>query len=75
MNTTRMPGFTAEASIYRSCARYGGDPTSELGRSEEGMIQPALWMQTFCERFGSVRMCCWVWDGGDFVMKSTVFWP
>ena len=64
----RMPGFTAEASIYRSCARYGGDPTSELGRSEEGMIQPALPIQVFCQPSGEINwiMCCWVWDGGRY---------
>jgi hypothetical protein len=75
MNTMRMPGFTAEASIYRSCARYSGDPTSELRRGEEGIIRPALWMHTFCERYGSVRICCIVWDGGQYCFESTVFWP
>jgi hypothetical protein len=63
----RMPGFTAEASIYRSCARYSGDPT-ELRRGEEGMIHPALPIRTFCVPSGEigVKMCCWVWDGGHY---------
>ena len=71
MNTTRMPGFKAEASIYRSCAHDSGDPTSALRKGDEGVVRPALWMDTFCERWGSVRMCCWVvWDGGHFCFES-----
>ena len=58
------PGFTAEASIYRSCARYYGDPMLDLRKGEEGMIQPALPIRTFCVRSGeiAVKMCCMVWE-------------
>jgi hypothetical protein len=64
----RMPGFTAEASIYRSCARYSGGPTSGLGKGEEGMIHPALPVRTFCVPSGELngRLCCMVWDGGHY---------
>jgi hypothetical protein len=75
MNTTRMPGFTPETSIYRSCARYSGGQASGLRKGEEGMIHPALWMHTFCQRYGSVRICCIVWDGGQYCVESTVFGP
>jgi hypothetical protein len=75
MTTTRMPGFTAEASLYRSRARFNGDATSELGKGEDGSIRPALWFHSFCSRYGPVRICCWVWDGGQYCVEATVWGP
>jgi hypothetical protein len=65
MQTTRMPGFTAEASIYRRGACYIGDPTLELRKGEEGMISPAAFFQWLCSDYGPVRLCCWAWDTGQ----------
>ena len=38
MNTTRIPGFSAEASLYRSDAPYYAHPTSELRRGRKGIV-------------------------------------
>ena len=75
MNTISVPGFSAEASIYRSDAPYYAHPTSELRRGRKGIVHPAMRMQTFCENYGSVHMCCIVWDGGQYCVESTNFWP
>jgi hypothetical protein len=75
MNATRIPGFTAEASLYRGRARYYGGPKLELGRGEKGIIHPALPMRTFCVPSGETgyTMCCWVWDGGHYCWwKNTI---
>ena len=66
MNTTRMPGFSAEASLYRSDAPYYAHPTSELRRGRKGIVHPA--MRTFCMPSGEigVTMSCIVWDGGRY---------
>jgi hypothetical protein len=68
-----MPGFTAEASIYRTCARYYGDPMSELRRGEEGMIHPALPIRTFCvpSQCYALNLCCMVWNGGHYCWYVT----
>jgi hypothetical protein len=66
-----MPGFTAEVSFYRSCARYRGKPASELRKGDEGMIHPALGgFYYFCQSSGNYnyKMCCFVWDGGHYCM-------
>lgn len=72
MDTTRIPGFSAEASLYRSCARYHGSPMSELSKGEQGIIYPA--MRTFCVDAGPVHMCCLVWDGGHYCWESSNSW-
>jgi hypothetical protein len=74
MNTTRMPGFAADASIYRSETRYYAQRTSEPKGGKNGTVHPAMRMQTFCEDYGSVHMCCIVWDSGQFCWESTNFW-
>jgi hypothetical protein len=60
MNTTRIPGFSAEASLYRNCGRYYGGPVSELGKGEEGMVHPAMWAQFFCNDWRDTILCCLV---------------
>jgi hypothetical protein len=66
MTTTRIPGFSAEASLYRSGAPYYAQATSKPRRSNKGIIHPA--MRTFCVQSGEINatMCCWVWDGGHY---------
>ena len=62
MNTTRMPGFSAEASFYRSSAHYqAGTMLAGLKQGEKGMIHPAL-RAVGCDCFNSMKgrtCCCW----------------
>lgn len=77
MSMIRLPGFTAEASLRQTAGRYRNAPgTTHIGlAAEPARVEPAMRMQTFCERYGSVKMCCIVWDGGQFCVETTVFWP
>jgi hypothetical protein len=57
MNTTRMPGFSAEASFYRSSAHYQVGPMlASLRQEGEVLVHPAVrWvcgMKTCCLIFG-----------------------
>jgi hypothetical protein len=59
MNTTRMPGFSAEASFYRSNAHYQ-TATMMAGSRQggKGIIQPALPMDCDCYNTMKGRLCC-----------------
>jgi hypothetical protein len=53
MNATKMPAFTAEASLYRSGTHYQvGAILAGLHQGGEGLVYPAL--RVFCGNF----TCC-----------------
>ena len=61
MNTMNIPGFTAEASFYRSSVLYQESGLQTALNQEEEGIQPAL--PAFgCREFHSMKgtmFCCW----------------
>lgn len=63
MNTTKIPGFSAEASFYRSNAHYQADAMLPgLRQGEKGIIHPALRRAINCDCFDSMKgrtCCCW----------------
>lgn len=62
MNTTRMPGFSAEASFYESSVHYqAGAILAGLEQGGKGMIHPAM-RAIGCGCFNSMKgrtCCCW----------------
>jgi hypothetical protein len=64
MNTTTIPGFSAEASLYRGFARYPTAPRADVSRGEEGMIHPA-WMRGWCQQLTDDGhwICCVAVEG------------
>ena len=74
MNTTRMPGFSAEASLYRSSAHYQvGAMLAGLRQGRKGIIHPALpRYEPLSNLHCTSKVCClsgedWhiCWDLGD----------
>jgi len=73
MNTTNMPGFTAEASLYQTSSHYNNvnDRDSIKLRSDEGIIPqlrsiPRIW----CTYEGDI--CCWIDRDGLWHCESTI---
>ena len=66
MDTTRLPGFAAEASVYPSSARYQAFPrVSSLMLGGRGTIRPA--MRAYCKTWNSMKGpggCCTAEFGG-----------
>lgn len=63
MNTTRMPGFTAEASFYKSSAHYQvGAMLIGLRQGGEVLVQPAFrfscGLKECCLAFSDSAVCC-----------------
>jgi hypothetical protein len=63
MNTTRMPGFTAETSFYRSSVHYQvGALLIGLQQGGEVLVQPALrvscGLKECCVEFLASAFCC-----------------
>ena len=61
MHMTRLPGFSAEASLSPSSAVYQVDPLSRvLGQRRKGGVQPAR-IKDYCncfDRYGETCCCC-----------------
>ena len=53
MNTTRMPGFSAEAALYRTSARFQADAMF-AGVRQAGEVVPALPFPLFL--FGTILL-------------------
>ena len=70
MNTMRMPGFSAEASFYRSTAQYqGGAMLPSFGQGGERLVHPAL----KCRRLIEGEACCHTWFRDTF-FETTCCW-
>jgi hypothetical protein len=66
MQITRMPGFSADASLYRRRPNYPADhPSSTRSQSATGRIQPALINSGICScgqytyNNDDTYCCCW----------------
>jgi hypothetical protein len=90
MNARNMPGFTAEASLYKTTELYR--MTEDHGGVRKGAIQPQFHFGTdlctpcFCEgttvddplnplRGFSCFRTCWVWDGLRLRRFNQPCWP
>jgi hypothetical protein len=70
MNTKRMPGFSAEASFYRSRTHYRVSAIL-AGLSQGGEVVPSLPFFDFpgpgvdhCARTDVAWCCCWLRESG-----------
>ena len=58
MNTTRIPGFSAEASLYRSDKVF--PMVADIRKEDKGIVHPAMRsIDTFCYP----HFCCIVGEG------------
>ena len=70
MNTTGMPSFSAEASLYRSSEPYQvGIMLAGLRRATEGLVHPALrfvcGLKVCCVIFSPGHGVCWDKETGE----------
>jgi hypothetical protein len=70
MNTTRMPGWSAEASVYRSRAHYQVDATLDgLRKETEVLVHPAMsfhcGLNVCCVIFSLGSAICWDRETGE----------
>jgi hypothetical protein len=70
MNTTEMPSFSAEASLYRSSEHYQvGVMLAGVSREAEGLVRPALrfvcGLKVCCVIFSPGHGVCWDKETGE----------
>jgi len=70
MNTTEMPSFSAEASLYRSSELYNQVGVMLAGlRAAEGLVHPALrfvcGLKVCCVIFSPGHGVCWDKETGE----------
>ena len=63
MSTTRMPGFTAEASVYRTAGHYR---MTESPAQASGAIRPATFLDRRCYAACRGTCDCSGLSGSDF---------
>ena len=74
MNATRLPGFSATASIYRGGSRYQATSTFFGPRHREtGTVRPAL-RPTGCRCYKTMKgpLCCCSLDIGIFGITGCI---
>ena len=72
MNTTRMPGFSADASFYRSRAPYqGGAMLAGLRQGGKGIVHPAVQARPYisCRSFKSMKGPYVICEGPGFTIE------
>ena len=66
----KMPGFTAEASLYRTSSRYNMTEDSSKLPSGEGIVPQARILDGFC--IGNGSYCCFRGPGGKWTCGRTI---
>ena len=74
MGATRVPGFSAEASLYRSGIQYqSGQLPAGIKQGPREIIEPALkFVNWFCSR--GLGLCCLVGGNWHHCYDYDTFW-